>query len=650
MTGSHTSSKQYRADIDGLRAIAVSSVVLFHAIPAALPGGFLGVDIFFVISGYLIGGIILRELVDLKTPFFGFIANFYARRARRILPALLVVLAVCLGLGWFILTQEEFGFLANTAAKSIIGLSNVTFWQYTNYFGPGSDEYPLLMTWSLGVEEQFYFIVPILLFGLVKMGQKAIWSGIALIILASFAASVWLSERQPDFAFYMLPTRAWELAAGVALAQWHRMPGGTDTGARFANLGAILGLALIVPGFFLITEDMPVPGFVTLFPVVGVMLLIHFRQSWLNRKALSCAPVVGIGLISYSWYLWHWPLMAFVRVSVPTDPAPALMLLVALLSGGLGYLSWRFVEQPFRHSGAKPLVTVGRYGVVAGGVMVAAIGLGKVDNVFDRLPDHARNIEQLVQAGRGACLVDPGDMALQIDDMCYPQGDGVGVALIGDSHAAALGPGLTEAAQANGVRLVQMSKSSCPPLLEFGSTQPSMTSHSECAVFMDAAIKRAIEDEAIETVVLSGFWPPQAEDVAPVFRERLQETTKVLGAAGKSVVLVEDVPLFVGHGPKMELASVMSLRAFIAGANELFSGERGRVAASPSILEEVLREEARTNPNVEYKRLRDIFCRDGSQCQFADERGLHYIDKHHLSIVGSRMIDWSDVMGQNLGS
>ena len=644
MKNATPSAMPYRPDIDGLRAIAVISVVIFHAIPSALPGGFLGVDIFFVISGYLIGGILLRELLDMKTPVGVFFLGFYARRARRILPALMVVVVVCMGLSWFILTQEEMIFFLGTARAAIIGLSNVIFWRYTNYFGPVADEYPLLMTWSLGVEEQFYFVVPLLLFALVRIGRGATWSGILLIFAISFAASAWLSVHQPSFAFYMLPTRAWELAAGVLLAQWHRTPGGTATGERWANGGATLGVVLIVSSFFWINEEMPIPGYVTLVPIVGTVLLLHFRQSWLNRSILTLAPMVGIGLISYSWYLWHWPLMAFARISTPAvEPAASFMLAIAIISGAVGYLSWKFIERPFRHQGSKPFLTVSRYGVAAGMLIVVATGLKVVDGYPDRLPETVHGIEKVLLAGRGDCLVMQGDSSLNQSEACHPTGNNRAIAVMGDSHASALGPGLKEFAEDNGIRLVQVAKSSCPPVLGMGTTSPDLTSDADCIEYMERAVVSLEKDDSIDIVIMSGFWPDLTSHEMERFRQNLHRTIQRLVASGKEVVLIGDVPSFNLEPPKIELASAMPMRALLVAASALFSEEKGE-ANPPSNIEDALQAEAQASKGVFYKSLRPLSCDDEDVCTFSNENGLLYVDRHHLSIVGSKMVDWSEII------
>ncbi len=633
----------YRSDIDGLRAIAVMSVVLYHAVPSALPGGFLGVDIFFVISGYLIGTIILKELSAPSVSLWKFTLGFYARRARRILPALFAVIIVSMCLAWVILTREEMIFFTNSAAFAIAGVSNFQFWQYTDYFGPGANEIPLLMTWSLGVEEQFYFVVPLLIFGLIRLGPKAVWAGIILIFVASLGVSAWLSVHEPSFAYYLLPTRAWELAAGVLLALWHRQPGGTKTGASMENMFAAIGAVLVISSFAFITKEMNIPGFVTLAPIAGTVLLIHFRGSWLNRHLLSFGPMVGIGLISYSWYLWHWPLMAFVRVASPFEPAVGTMLMIAVISGGIGYLSWRFIEQPFRRPPGAPIFTLLRFGVAASVVIAAAGTIRLAEGVPSRLPALAHEIEAFVKTGRGDCRLSAGELDLLADETCRPSGSEPAIALIGDSHASALGPGLKEYVTSNGYRLIQISKSACSPILGVGSAVTSYTEHAECYEFAERAIAYAEQDPSIEIVIVSGRWKDVDLDNLDAFEQKLEQTTGRLVSAGKEVLLVGDVPYFNVHAPKFLLSSAMPMRASIFSMNRAFAGEQTPAAQPLANIEPVMEAHAQTAERVRFKPLRQVFCATEETCSFSDDRGLLFIDYHHLSLVGSRTIDWTDL-------
>ncbi len=342
---------RYRPDIDGLRAIAVTAVILFHAHLFPFASGYVGVDIFFVISGYLIGGIILREV---RSGRFSF-AMFYARRARRILPALFtVVLTTCLA-GWFLFSPLQFRGVGATATSALLGVSNISFFRFRDYFGPDARLHPLLMTWSLGVEEQFYLLFPFLVFAIGRWARGRTLAVLAVTSLLSFIASTWCTYTHPAAAFYLLPFRAWELGVGVILASTELTRGtghGTTPPLPSTKIRQILGfsgLALLAVAIFAFNEATPFPGFVAVLPVLGTAALISARSSWVNRAVLSSRPMVLIGAVSYSWYLWHWPLMSYVRNVAFDEPAPPVMIITAAVSFCLAVLSWRFVEQPFRH-------------------------------------------------------------------------------------------------------------------------------------------------------------------------------------------------------------------------------------------------------------------------------------------------------------
>ena len=339
---------KYRAEIDGLRAIAVLPVILFHAGVTQLSGGYVGVDIFFVISGFLITGILSREIEGGNFSLLG----FYERRARRILPALFVVLATTSVLGALILLPYELEFLGRSLIAVVFFVSNVLFWQESNYFAASAEFNPLLHTWSLGVEEQYYILFPIFLWMVWRWRKKSVVPLIGLLTVLSFGLAEYLSTEMPSANFYLLPTRAWELLAG-SLAALYLLHRPTLTG-HLADAVGVLGLAGILVSIFAYDAATRFPSAWTLVPVLGTVgiLVSASPQTWVG-KLLSYRPFVGIGLISYSAYLWHQPLFAFARI-LDTEQHPSTweMLLLALLSLILAWLSWRFVEQPFRRKEA----------------------------------------------------------------------------------------------------------------------------------------------------------------------------------------------------------------------------------------------------------------------------------------------------------
>ncbi len=343
---------RYRPDIDGLRALAVLAVVFFHA-GFGCPGGYVGVDVFFVISGFLITSLIWK---DLESGRFTFV-NFWERRARRIVPALVVVTLATLLAGWFVLLPVDFKDLGRAAAAQAVFAANLHYWQVSGYFAGAADEKPLLHTWSLAVEEQFYLVVPFLLWGLHRSGRlrrrRSIGLGLAGAFVASFGLSVYGVAHHREATFYFLPTRAWELLIGAMVAFLPDAPPFLDR-RPVREACAWTGLALVLVPIFTYTPQTPFPGLGALPPCLGASLLI-----WANRRPeqgaptvlnalLSVRPVVAVGLISYSLYLWHWPLIAFGHYLALTPLSLGYRLLI--LGGGfaLGVLSWRFVETPFR--------------------------------------------------------------------------------------------------------------------------------------------------------------------------------------------------------------------------------------------------------------------------------------------------------------
>ncbi len=394
---------RYRPDIDGLRSVAVLPVILFHAGFSTFSGGFVGVDVFFVISGYLITGIVVAEHAAGRFSF----ARFYERRARRILPALFFVILCCLPLAWALMLPyelEEFG-------KSIVAVmafaSNVFFWMHSDYFAASAELKPLLHTWSLAIEEQYYFALPCLVFIAMRAGLRrliGVLTGCAVLSFALMMMVVWIYPVGvfPTANFYLLPSRAWELLAGSILAVYllHRSP----PQGYAAVLGGYAGLAMIAGSILLLDKDVPFPSHWTLVPVLGtVLVLLCGTAPGGVGRVLGWPPLVGIGLISYSAYLWHQPLFAFARLHYGEHVDPALMGALALLALGLAWGTWRYVERPFRDRtriALRPLVG----GLVAASAAFLAIGitLDRKDGLPERYPAFQHDWITHTPAERGA--------------------------------------------------------------------------------------------------------------------------------------------------------------------------------------------------------------------------------------------------------
>ncbi len=346
------SSSDYRDDIDGLRALAVSAVVLHHAFPALAPGGFVGVDVFFVISGYLISAILLHEL---RSGTFS-LSGFYARRIRRIFPALTLVLIGCYAFGWVSLYADEYGKLGRHIAHGAGFVSNFAFWQEGGYFDQAAETKPLNHLWSLGIEEQFYIAWPLILWGAWQIWRKPL--ALAMAILAgSFVFNLYLAQSDTIADFYSPLSRVWELLVGAALSfagkpAWQRLIGSARARVILGQAGPVMGFVLILFPIWAFNKIDPYPGWRALLPTLGAALILTGSNAWFNRAVLSCKPARWIGLISYSLYLWHWPLLAFARVVSPKISDLAIVGLV-ILAIALAYLSYILVEVPVRRW--KPL-------------------------------------------------------------------------------------------------------------------------------------------------------------------------------------------------------------------------------------------------------------------------------------------------------
>lgn len=339
----HLTHPEYRPDIDGLRAIAVLSVVGFHAIPNTITGGFIGVDIFFVISGFLISSIIFSNL---EHDSFSLVA-FYSRRVKRIFPALLLVLIACFAIGWFVMLAEEFKQLGKHIAGSAGFVSNFILWQESGYFDNAADTKPLLHLWSLAIEEQFYIFWPLLL----AFVWKRQWSFVAItatVASLSFVANIYLIYNKPTMTFYFPATRFWELMIGGLLA--HIALHKPHLNSRYKNAQSILGAMLLVLGLAFLNKERAFPGWWALLPTLGAFCMISAGPAaWLNKYVLSNKLLVGIGLISYPLYLWHWPLLSFARILKGETPTREILIGVVLASILLAWLTCIVFERPIRY-------------------------------------------------------------------------------------------------------------------------------------------------------------------------------------------------------------------------------------------------------------------------------------------------------------
>ena len=358
----------YRREIDGLRALAVLPVILFHAGFSVVSGGFVGVDVFFVISGYLITAIILEELAAGRFT----VAGFYERRARRILPALFFVLLACLPFAWWLLLPTELVDFGKSVSAVAVFASNILFWLQTDYFAATAEQIPLLHTWSLAVEEQYYLVFPLFMSLAWGLGKRWLVRLIAVVALVSLGWSEWLWRSSVEANFYLIPSRAWELMVG-ALAAFYLQKNQAAQGVM-AQAASVLGLVLLGYAVFFFDDGIPFPSVYALVPTLGAVLLILFATSatWVG-KLLASPPLVWVGLISYSAYLWHQPLFVFARLQTLEEPSVGFMAGLCVMTLVLAWLSWRFVEKPFRDRSRFTRTQIFS-GAVIGSLLFIAVG------------------------------------------------------------------------------------------------------------------------------------------------------------------------------------------------------------------------------------------------------------------------------------
>ena len=518
---------KYRAEIDGLRALAVTPVILFHAGFEAFNGGFIGVDVFFVISGYLITTIIAEDIENKRFS----IVNFYERRARRILPALFFVMLVCMPFAWMWLMPSQMKDFSQSLVAVSLFASNILFWQESGYFVTVGEIKPLLHTWSLAVEEQYYILFPIFLLLTWRFGRDRVFWMIVVIAAISLVLSE-LGWRHKAIAnFYLAPTRAWELFAGsIAAFVVHKH------GVRANNALSLLGLAAIVFAIFAYDKTTPFPSVYALVPVIGVVLLILFAaKETLAARLLGLRVFVGIGLISYSAYLWHQPLYAFARIRLHDDAGPMLMLALAAASMALAFFSWKYVEQPFRNRRKYSRKDIFTFSLI-----------GFLFFVFAGYEGHAFN-----GFGRETATPEP---ALNRD-----------IWILGDSHAEHLVSGM-RAMTAGKVR--NMASGGCIPLRDV-DRYDSRFEKGACARMMNAHLDEVVRKDPQAIVMLASMGPvyldgtpfkgkdlarvtglgvelitnPEVTDRWDVFEQGMRNTLQQLSALDNAlVVFVIDIP------------------------------------------------------------------------------------------------------------
>jgi len=598
-------SDRYRSDVDGLRAVAVMLVVNFHGFPEAMPGGFIGVDIFFVISGFLITSIIARELGAERFS----LVTFYNRRVRRIFPALIVVLCAVLVLGWLWMLPAPYAQLSSDVAASATFSANIALLLQSGYFDIESAKKPLLHLWSLGIEEQFYLAWPLLLMLAARLRWSLLWVA-AAIGMASFILNVALIGSDPVATFYLPFTRAWELLAGAALAcAWSRI----DQSETASNRRAVAGLVLIVIALATLNVRRAFPGWWALLPVAGGALLLSAPAAWINRAVLSWPPIVWIGLISYPLYLWHWPLLVMFAI-IKFEPLTLIDRELILLSSAL--LAWGtywFIERPFRFGRPIPLkaaLLAGAMAVVAIAGVVVFEGRG-----FDfRLPGEIRAMANVpVQSAQWRvhqCLLDLDHETAFAED-CADRNRRPLILVWGDSTAGALMPGLRKAQQSRDFGLAQLTASSCIPALDVDiSAAPGCRANNDRVL----ALARQIRPDI---VLLHGTWEKHLDHVAETVAALKQQI-------GTKVVVLGPVPAWRRGLPNEVLRYYLLHHRLIPA--------RWNDGGSTSAYDAVMRE-ALVPKGAEYISAREVLCNEeGCLTRLGDEASdITASDQVHLT-------------------
>lgn len=574
----------YRADIDGLRAIAVLPVVLYHAGIPGFQGGFVGVDVFFVISGYLITSLIAGEIAagDFS------LLRFYERRVRRIFPALFAVIAACAVAAWFFFMPNEFEYFARSMKAAALFISNIQFHKESGYFDMAAPMKPLLHTWSLAVEEQFYIVFPLLLAAISRFAHSRLVAVLSVLFAVSFLASSWSVFQSPTDAFFLSQFRAWELLLGALLAL-QALPAPARSSTRQAM--AALGVGLILLAVFTYGEWTPFPGPSALLPCFGAGLVIHANAGkGMAGRILQMPALVFVGLISYSLYLWHWPLIVFTPYFIGREPSAAESSVIVAASFILAVLSWQLIEKPFRggasHVGRKPLFAT------AALCMIATIAFASYvideDGLPARLPPAAQKIYAAtydVSRFRGSgCFTDsrdrygPTPSDIRSGKLCGigAEGQPAPAFLVwGDSHSGAMAPAIDGAAADAGVSGLFTGHDGCPPA--FDLQQSSRTEAKSCREF-NAAVRDLIAARRIPLVFLVAYWPkyvhgselphegvffdastpPPLEDKSAPLKAEMDRLMADLARWGTKVVLVMDVPEMGHYVPEAAARAVMT--------------------------------------------------------------------------------------------
>jgi peptidoglycan/LPS O-acetylase OafA/YrhL len=657
----------YRPDIDGLRALAIISVVIFHAFPRSLKGGFVGVDVFFVISGYLISGIIFRSL---QRGEFNF-TEFYAHRIKRIFPALSFVLLACYTFGWFSLFSDEFKQLGKHIAAGAGFLQNFVLWQEAGYFDSASELKPLMHLWSLAIEEQFYLGFPLVIWMAWRI-EINIRVLLLLLLSVSFGLNAYGVTHDTTKTFFVPQTRFWELLVGAFLAHYQTVrPTSSNSPLtraigngfnnyltfpstarrdRLLNIASIVGLLLIVLSDLGLSRNKLFPGWWALLPVLGAALLILSGPgAWVNRKILSSRVMVLVGLISYPLYLWHWPLLAFARTIESEFPSVQIRFSMVLLAFALAWLTYQFVEKPFRFGARIParsllltssMVVIGTIGFVT--YKLDGVPSREIEQEFGAMQPDSSHLKFHGYISENFPLCDPPELHKRVmqfaDHTRCAQTDVSPVksfAIVGDSHAENLFIGLAE--KMRGKENVIYLLNDCLPFV-------GLIGVLGCDE-MSKLIRHITSDPNVKTILLSGNWlgrwdnrrirlsaDVKIADKKRIFESALTSTLLELTDAGKEVYLMIDIPTFE-QGP----AKCVPTRPFGSKSPRVCTIRKSDHLDNTEQYLAVMRSVLKQFPSVRLIDPTDYLC-DSENCSMKIEGVLLYRDTNHLSVDGSKFL------------
>jgi peptidoglycan/LPS O-acetylase OafA/YrhL len=612
---------RYRAEIDGLRAIAVLMVMFFHFDIGLMSGGFVGVDIFFVISGYLITNIVFT---DLKSSKFS-LAVFYERRARRIFPVLFAVLIASWGAASVLLIDSDMIDFSWSVIYTVFFSTNILFAKDSGYFDAPAETKPLLHTWSLGVEEQFYIIFPVLLYVLHRYWPRRLRAVVIVICLLSLVESSWLAIESPKVAFYMLPSRFWELCLGALLAL------GCFPSIRnreTAEAVSLVGLAAIFGSVVTYSKAMVFPGMSALVPCVGAAMIIHADiPDGLASRLLSARPLRFIGLISYSLYMWHWPIIVFLGFVFLDKPSGAQSVMAILASVAVAAMSWRYIEQPVRNRSIVGRVALFSTSSAAMAAMIAAGALGiAAQGWAGRLSPLARAMAASASdfsPRRKECHSGENRIVPPLAPCVYGAKAPPTVAIWGDSHAVELAFALGEVANAHGRSLAHFSYSACPPALEFAPAR-----RSGCSNWNSQVIDAIRSMPQIETVILIAFYTSSHYNNSAIM-PGIERTVQQLLLMNRHVVMVYPIPTPSANVPIL-LARAVAVRS---APDKISISERQYLDQNKPVISVL--NDLTSRPGVDRVNPQGLFCARGD-CVISVDGKPAYFDDNHLSVTGAR--------------